>query len=39
MYGMKVTDLFTCGCLTFPTPLPKETVFSLLYILASFVES
>ena len=38
MCGVKVIDLLTCGCLTSPTLLPKETVFSLLYILASFVE-
>ena len=42
VYGVKVCsnfiDLFTCGCPTFPTSLAQETVFSLLYILTSFVK-
>ena len=42
MYGVrvcsKIIDLHVAGCPTFPTPLAEETVFTPLYILASFVE-
>ena len=40
-YGGRVCSNFIdlmCDCLTFPTMLAEETVFSPLYILASFVE-
>ena len=30
--------VYSCDCLTFPAPLSKETIFSSLCILASFVE-
>ena len=40
-YGGRVCSNFIdlmCDCLAFPTMLAEETVFSPLYILASFVE-
>ena len=30
-------QFFTCSCPVFPAPLMEETIFSPLYILASFV--
>ena len=30
-------QFFTCSCSVFPAPLMEETIFSPLYILASFV--
>ena len=41
VYSVRVCYIFhwfTWGCPTFPTPLAKETLFSTLYILASFVK-
>ena len=35
--GSVLISFFTCSCPVFPAPLIEETVFSPLYILASFV--
>ena len=32
-------ESFPCSCSIFPTPLPEDTVFSILYTLASYVVS
>ena len=41
VYGIRECSnfiVFTCGCPLFPAPFIDETVFSPLYILASFVK-
>ena len=38
LLGSVLISLFTCSCPVFPASLIEETVFSLLYILASFVK-
>ena len=37
IWGSVLFHWFACSCPTFPTPLAEETVFSPMYILASYV--
>ena len=38
VFGSFLISFFACSCPVFPAPFIEETIFSLLYIFASFVK-